>query len=172
MVYGIVSNSVLVVNSISNGISQASQPLMAVNNGAGLLERVNQTFRLARRFSAGTGILFTALGLLAPALVVRVFVSPTPEILAMAVPAVRIYFLAFLATGINLLLATYFQSVLMPACALILSLCRGVIFSGILVYLLPLLVGVEGIWAAMPVAELLALILGILMKKRGKRQSS
>ena len=172
MVYGIVSNSVLVVNSISNGISQASQPLMAVNNGAGLLERVNQTFRLARRFSVGTGILFTALGLLVPALVVRVFVSPTPEILAMAVPAVRIYFLAFLATGINLLLATYFQSVLMPACALILSLCRGVIFSGILVYLLPLLVGVEGIWAAMPVAELLALILGILMKKRGKRQSS
>lgn len=172
MVYGIVSNSVLVVNSISNGISQASQPLMAVNNGAGLLERVNQTFRLAKRFSVGTGILFTALGLLAPALVVRVFVSPTPEILAMAVPAVRIYFLAFLATGINLLLATYFQSVLMPACALILSLCRGVIFSGILVYLLPYAVGVDGIWAAMPVAELLALMLGITMKKRGRRQSS
>ena len=35
MVYGIVSNSVLVVNSISNGISQASRPLMAVNNGVG-----------------------------------------------------------------------------------------------------------------------------------------
>lgn len=172
MVYGIVSNSVLMVNSISNGISQASQPLMAVNNGAGLQERVNQTFRLARRFSVGTGIFFTALGLLAPAFVVRVFVLPTPEILAMAVPAVRIYFLAFLTTGINLLLATYFQSVLMPGCALVLSLCRGVIFSGILVYLLPLLVGVDGIWAAMPVAEFLALILGILMKKRGKRKNS
>ena len=172
MVYGIVSNSVLMVNSISNGISQASQPLMAVNNGAGLQERVNQTFRLARRFSVGTGIFFTALGLLAPAFVVRVFVLPTPEILAMAVPAVRIYFLAFLTTGINLLLATYFQSVLMPGCALVLSLCRGVIFSGILVYLLPLLVGVDGIWAAMPVAEFLALMLGILMKKRGKRKNS
>ena len=120
----------------------------------------------------GTGIFFTALGLLAPAFVVRVFVLPTPEILAMAVPAVRIYFLAFLTTGINLLLATYFQSVLMPGCALVLSLCRGVIFSGILVYLLPLLVGVDGIWAAMPVAEFLALILGILMKKRGKRKNS
>lgn len=171
VVYGIVSNSVLVVNSISNGICQASQPLMAVNNGAGLKKRVEDTFRLARKFSVASGIFFTALGIFLPQLVVHIFIEPTPEILTMAVPAVRIYFLAFLAVGVNLLMATYFQSVLMPAYALILSLCRGVFFSGILVYFLPIIVGVDGIWAAMPAAEAIALFMGIIMKKKAAGES-
>ncbi len=170
VVYGIISNSALIVNSICNGICQASQPLMAVNFGAGKRDRVEQTKKLALCAAFAAGIFFAVLGILNPDLLVRIFVEPSPEISRMAVPAVRIYFLGFAATGMNLLLATYFQSVLKPAQALGLSLARGMGFNAVLVFCLPLVWGVTGIWATMPVTELLTLAVGICLMKRGKRK--
>ena len=170
VVYGIISNSALIVNSICNGICQASQPLMAVNFGAGKGERVERTKKLALRASLAAGVLFAVLGILNPELLVEMFVEPSPDIERMAVPAVRIYFSGFATTGMNLLLATYFQSVLKPVQALGLSLARGMIINGILVFFLPAILGVGGIWATMPATELLTLAVGICLMKRGKRK--
>ena len=45
VVYGIISNSALIAASINNGISQASQPILAMNYGAGKKERLRETRR-------------------------------------------------------------------------------------------------------------------------------
>ena len=110
VVYGIVSNSALVVTSINNGISQASQPILAVNYGA---EKEKKRVALAMKYGVITAILFgmcfTAVGLLFPAQITSLFVDPTPEIMEMAVKAVRIYFLSFLPLGVNMLCSTYLR---------------------------------------------------------------
>ncbi|GLC80125.1 hypothetical protein [Lacrimispora brassicae] len=86
----------------------------------------------------------------------------------MSVPAVRIYFLSFLPMGFNILFSTWFQSVLRPGNALFICLMRGLILSSVLVFLLPMAMGVNGIWAVMPAAELLTLVTGLILLKKQK----
>ncbi len=168
VVYGIISNSALIVNSVCNGISQAAQPIMAVNYGAGQNGRVEQTKKLGSICALAVGSIFTVVGILCTGLIIRIFVVPTEEIVEMAVPAVRIYFLAFLLMGMNLLNTTYFQSVHRPGNALTLSLLRGVVFNAALVFLLPLFMGVTGIWTTMPVTEVLTFLVGNALLKKNR----
>lgn len=80
VVYGIVSNSALIASSIFNGISQAAQPVMAMNFGAGKHSRVEDTRRMALKTAAAAGVLFTAIGLFCPEMLVYAFVEPTEEL--------------------------------------------------------------------------------------------
>lgn len=168
VVYGIISNSALIVASISNGISQAAQPLLATNYGAGKKNRVLETRRFALITAGIAGTLFMAVGILLPVPVTNAFVVPTEEILAMSVPAVRIYFLSFTVMGINILFSTYFQSVMKPGYSLMICLMRGLILNGVLVFLLPILFGVNGIWMTMPATEILALLFCIMLNRKQK----
>lgn len=168
VVYGIISNSALVVSSVCNGIAQAAQPVWAANFGAGNQKRVLQTRRLGEISVGLAGLLFVAVGLLMPSVMVELFVEPTPEIMAMAVPAVRIYFISFLGMGFNLLFSAYFQSVLKPGFALLICLLRGLVLNGILVFILPVFFGVEGIWMTMVATEFVTLAAGIWLMHRNQ----
>lgn len=173
VVYGIVSNSALVVSSVSNGIGQAVQPIMAVNFGAGKRKRVEETKNLGLVTAICSGTLFTIAGVIEPLWLIQAFVEPTDAIISLGIPAIRIYFVSFLAVGANVLLSTYFQSILRPGAAMAVSLFRGMVFNGILVMLLPVFIGVNGIWLTMPVTEFLTLsIAGFLVwhEKAGNKQ--
>lgn len=153
VVYGIISNVALVVSSISNGISQAVQPLFSANYGAGNLERVRQGRTLGVITALTAGILFTASGYLIPVPIAGLFLEPTEEIMTMAVPAIRIYFLSFVFCEWNIMFGTYFQAIVKPKLSLAVTLMRGVILNSVLVFLLPAILGVNGIWMAVTVSE-------------------
>ena len=166
VVYGIISNSALIVSSVSNGIAQAAQPLMAVNFGAGNEKRIRETRKYALSAEFVSGILFMAAGLFFPHVITEIFVEPDETILTQAIPAVRVYFLSFTAMGANLLFSTYFQSVMKPLYALVICLLRGIVLSGSLVFLLPAVFSVNGIWLTMPVTEFLTLAVCVLLNIR------
>lgn len=171
VVYGIISNSALIVASVSNGIAQAAQPIIAVNFGAGNGERMRKVTWLGEKAAMISGLLFAAAGILWPERIIQAFIEPYPEIVSMAVLAIRIYFLSFLFTGLNLMYSTCLQSTLQSGKALFLCLLRAVILNGILVAVLPIFFGVNGIWAAMTVAELASVFVGKWLsdgKKYGK----
>lgn len=171
VVYGIISNSALIVASVSNGISQAAQPIMATNFGAGKKGRLNEVRRMGEGAMAVSGLLFAGVGLLIPGLVTAAFVKPTPEILGMSIPAVRIYFIAFLAMGFNIFYGTCFQSVMKPGYSMFICMMRGLVISGALVFLLPIWFGVSGIWAVMPVTEFVTLLICCILMAREKRKA-
>ena len=77
----------------------------------------------------------------------------------MAVPAVRLYFPAFIPAAWNIMYGTYFQSVVKPKLALVSTLMRGIILNSVFVFLLPLVFGVNGIWVTVAVSELLTAVL-------------
>ena len=79
--------------------------------------------------------------------------TPTTEVLAMAPGIFRKYGLAFLILPLNIYSAYYFQALLKPKAAFIVSVARGLVISGILIYLLPIVAGAESIWFVMPLTE-------------------
>lgn len=166
VVYGIVSNSALVVTSINNGISQAAQPILAVNYGAGEKKRVALAMKYGVITAIMFGIGFTLTGLVFPEQITSLFVNPTPEIMEMSITAVRIYFLSFLPLGLNMLCSTYLQCVMKPGNAMAVCLLRGVVLSSILVVVLPVIWGVNGIWAVMAVTETVTLFAAVFFWRK------
>ncbi len=168
VVYSIIANSAIVAMSLFNGVSQGAQPIMATNYGARQLERVANVRRLGAITAFVIGLVIFLLGALYPDITVTLFVNPTSEILTLARDAIRLYFVAFLMMSLNIFYSTYFQSVLRPKISLIICLLRGIVICVILVFILPIWLGVTGIWLVMPITELITVIIAMLLVKTKK----
>ena len=157
-IYGPIINVSTFVQCCAYSVGQASQPIISTNFGASQPKRIRETLRLALITSAIFGVLWTALSLLCPNLYIRIFMKPTPEMLSAAPAAIRAYALSFLLLPFNIYSTYYFQAIMKPRAAFIVSVARGLIVSGILILALPALAGAQSLWLAMPITELLVML--------------
>lgn len=153
-VYGIIVNISTFVQCCAYSIGQASQPVISTNFGAGQGGRIRITLRYALVTAAVFALLWTGVSIAVPNLYVRIFMAPTEEVLSIAPYIIRCYSLSFLLLPLNIFSTYYFQAVMKPAASFIVSVARGVVISGLLIFLLPVLAGPDSIWFAMPVTEL------------------
>ena len=161
-VYGIIINISTFVQCCAYSIGQASQPMISTNYGAGKGERIAQILKYALGTAAVFGFIWTALAILAPNLFVRIFMTPTEEILAIAPGIIRSYGCSFLLLPFNIFSTYYFQALMRPKTSFVVSVSRGAVISGILICILPAVIGANAIWFAMPVTELLVAIYVIM----------
>lgn len=108
------------------------------------------------------GIVFTALGELLPTQITQIFIDVTPEVLEVAPSIFRPYFLLYLSLGITILSTYYLQATLRKTMSMIIALLRSMVLSVLLLYLLPLFLGVLGVWLALPVSELIVAIIALI----------
>lgn len=166
--YGVITNSAIVVTCLCNGISQAAQPILSTNFGAGHYDRIENLRRLGIRTAFVICSVPALLGLIVPDLFTYIFLHPTKEILELSATAVRIYFLGFFVTGINMFTINYFQATVQAVRSLTLCLLRGCLLNILFIFILPAVFGITGIWACVPLCEFISLILGICLLKTSK----
>jgi putative MATE family efflux protein len=138
------------------GLNQGAQPLIGYNYGAKRFDRVRDTSRLAIYAATSITTLGFLMAQLAPEALVGLFVPDNPALMAMAVPAMRRFFLMVPIIGFQIVASNYFQATGQPKKAMILSMSRQVLFLIPLIILLPFFFGLEGIWFAPPVSDLLS----------------
>ena len=165
-IYGPIIQVSTFVQCCAYSVGQAAQPIVSTNFGAGKGARIKETLRLALWTTAFFGVFWMALSMACPNVYMRVFMAPTPEILDMAPAIVRTYALSFLLLPFNIFSTYYFQAIMKPTAAFVVSVARGLVISGILILLLPLLVSANAIWFAMPVTELLVMLYAAAMIRR------
>lgn len=98
--------------------------------------------------------------------------TPTEEVLQIAPAIIQTYGLSFLLLPLNIFSTYYFQAVMKPKAAFIVSISRGLVISGILILLLPVIAGADSIWFAMPLTELLVAVYVVCMIVRYTKQLS
>lgn len=157
-VYGIIINISTFVQCCAYSIGQASQPMISTNFGAGRGDRIVQILKYALGTAAVFGLIWTALAVFVPNLFVRIFMTPTEEILVIAPNIIRSYGISFLLLPFNIFSTYYFQALMKPSVSFVVSVSRGAVISGILICVLPAVAGANVIWFAMPVTELLVAI--------------
>lgn len=167
--YGVITNCSIVIMCLCNGINQASQPIISINYGAGLHERIHTVKRLGLQTALVICAVPALLGLIVPDMFTYIFLHPNKEILALSQSAIRIYFSGFFVTGINMFVIGYFQSTVKPQYSLLLCLSRGCILSLLFVYTLPVFFHVNGIWGAVPAAEFLTFVMAIWFLRKTRR---
>lgn len=165
-VYSVIVSVSTFLQCCCYGIGQAAQPILSQNFGAGRQDRIAQVQRYALLTCAAAGILSTLGCMAGPGVLVRIFMSPTQAVLAIAPAIIRVYALGFLLLPLNVYATYYFQATLHPGLSFTVSVLRGALVSGGLIVLLPLLCGPEALWGAMPVTELAVALLSVAFMLR------
>jgi putative MATE family efflux protein len=151
---GIVYAVVLLVVMPIFGINQGAQPIIGYNYGAGKYDRVKKTLQAA----AATATLICVSGFLAvmlyPAAVIGLFSRNDPALVELGARAIRICLAMLPIVGFQIVGASYFQAVGKPKHAMFLGLSRQVLLLIPAVLILPRLFGLDGLWAALPAADL------------------
>ena len=171
-VYGVVCTLVALIQALYNGVGQAIQPIISSNLGAKQPERIRAALGQGVRTVLLMGVTVTVVGLLFPRQLICIFIRATESVLAVGEPVFRIYFLAFLPMGLNILCGYYFQSMLHTREGMTVSLLRGILLSGTLILLLPALLGGEMIWWTMPITEVLTLAVAAVFACRMRKNAA
>ena len=140
------------------GLAQGAQPIIGYNYGAGSLDRVKRCFSLMLRFSLLLSVAGWAAVELFPGVFVALF-NNKPELVALTVRVLRIYMAGFFMMGLQSACQQTFVALGQARVSLFLALLRKVILLIPLIYLLPLLLTgnqVFAVYLAEPAADLLA----------------
>jgi putative MATE family efflux protein len=143
------------------GIGQGMLPLVGYNFGAHNKERVGEVVVKSGTTGFLWGVLCWIGALFASVQVMSLF-SSDPNFLAAAAPAFRIFALGFFTVGLQNILSFFFQGIGKAFAALIVTSSRQLLFLIPCLLIMPRIFGVNGLWAAYPVADALSLFLTLI----------
>ena len=171
-VYGIIVNISTLVQCCAYSVGQAAQPIISINYGAKQGRRIQEALGYALQTVAIFSLLWTAVILAVPNLFIYIFMVPTASVLA-AVPGIlRSYGISFLLLPLNIFSTYYFQSIMKAGASFFVSVARGIIISGIMIYMLPPLLGGSALWFAMPITEAIVVVFVVFWMIRYTRRLS
>ena len=163
--YGICNRFIFMFVMICMGLNQGMQPIAGYNYGARKYSRVKEVFwKTAKIAMVITSICFI-IGMFIPRAAVGIF-THDEELMTLSAKALRILVIAFPIVGFQMIATNFFQSLGMVRKSVILSLSRQILFLLPLLYLLPLGMGDNGVWASYPISDTLATLLTIFMLGR------
>lgn len=167
VIYGIISNCIIVGISLFNGIAQASQPIIATNHGADEVKRVRNVLKYAMYTTIAIGIILFAIVFVFTKEVILVFVKADESIINMGITPIRMYLSAFCIMNINILMCNYFQSIGREKVSVSISIIRGFLLNIILVLIMPVVLGGNSLWIVVPITEIIT-FLGICIYSNRK----
>jgi putative MATE family efflux protein len=139
------------------GASGGLMPIVGYSLGARLWRRLWRAVMIA---SVSIGLIMAvatmALEITAP-LIVGLFTQDS-QLVAMAVPAMRILLSSIAIFGPTVLFVTTFQGLSKGKEALVLSLVRQLVFFVLILFVLPRLLGLTGVWLTRPLSDFLGFI--------------
>lgn len=155
--YGVIGALAMMLLMPVFGLSQGAQPIIGFNYGAGRMDRVRAT--LFRAIVAATSLLGIGFVIAQsfPAALARCFLRE-PHIVTVAARGLRICLAAMPVVGYQVVSAQFFQAIGKARTALLLALLRQVVLLIPLIILLPRVMGLDGLWAAGPIADTAAAI--------------
>ncbi len=165
-VVGIVSKVNMIFMSIVIGISQGSQPLFGFNYGAKNYTRVKNTYKLSGSIATGIAVIAFIAFQVFPRQITSIFGNGEEAYYIFAIRYFRIFMFFTFANGIQPLTANFFTSIGKAKKGILLSMTRQIIFLIPLVVILPMIMGIDGVMYAGPVADAAAGILAIVMVTR------
>jgi len=153
---GIINSvAMLIVMSII-AINMAAQPIFGYSYGAKQYDRLKETLRVCLLAATTISVVgFVAVELF-PSAIIKLFNNSSEELLTIGKQGIRIFFAAFPIVGFQVITSNYFQSTGKAGKAAFLSLLRQVIVLIPALIFLPKIWGLQGVWIASPVADIIA----------------
>ena len=167
-VYGIINRVMMFALFPVLGVTQGFLPIAGYNYGANDSIRVKEVIKKAILFGTGIATFIFIIIMIFPTQLVSIF-TDDKELLGLTPNALIIAFLATPVITTQLIGSAYFQAAGKAIPALILTLLKQGIFLIPLVYILPKFYGINGVWMAFPIADILSTLVTYLYLKKEVR---
>ena len=156
--YGIIMYVSFIFAAIFIGYSIGSAPIIGYHYGAGNHAELKGLFRKSLWLITLWNIILTALAVLTAQPLAKIFVGYDAGLTALTRRALCLYSLSFLVMGFNIFGSAFFTALGNGVVSAAISFLRTLLFQVAAVLVLPLFLGIDGIWLAIVAAELLALM--------------
>ena len=144
------------------GINQGCQPIIGFNYGAKKYHRAKKTFIIATIAATAICTIGGILIQIFPEFAISIF-NNDAELASVAIKGVRMYLLMMPIVGINIVATSYFQSVGKAKVSMFVSLLRQVILLIPFTLILPLFLGLDGVWASGACADFLSVVITLIL---------
>ena len=159
--YGVIMYVNFVFIAVFIGFVIGSAPIIGYNHGADNRSELKNMFRKSLVVVACFAAIMAASAFFLAEPLARIFVGYDQELMAMTIRGFRIYSLSFLLCGFNIFGSSLFTALNNGLVSAAISFVRTLICQIAAVFLLPLILGLDGIWLAIVAAESVALVLTI-----------
>lgn len=152
------------------GLTQGIMPIVGYNYGAKNKHRVLETIKYGCIFASGIMLVGTTIFLIFPRQLLMLF-SSTPQMESIGINCLRIISIGFVLSGVSLVLSTVFQALGKAQVSLVISFARQIIVLLPVAFVLSRLIGLNGVWTAFPISEVVSFIISgyFLVKVYRKR---
>lgn len=168
--YGVMMYAGFLFVAIYIGYSMGSGPIVSYHLGAKNSAELKNLYKKSLVIMILGGIVLVALAEIFVHPIVSIFTGYDSALTEMTVFGSRITLLSFLFSGINIWGSGFFTSLNNGLVSGLISFLRTLVFQTITILILPALFGLNGIWYAMVLADLLACLVTVAFLLANKKK--
>ena len=159
--YGVLMYVQFIFIAIFIGYSIGCAPVVSFHYGAGNYSELQSLLKKSTRIVGSLSIILTVLALTLANPLAKMFVGYDAELLAITSHAFKLFSFSFLLAGFNIFASSFFTALNNGAISAAISFLRTLIFQTSSVLILPLILGVDGLWGANVAAEIFAFVISL-----------
>lgn len=159
--YGIIMYVGFIFSGTYLGYSIGTAPIIGYHYGAENTDELKNLLKKSFRLIAVTSFIMTGLAEILSKGLASIFVSYDAELLVMTTNAIRLFAISYLISGFNIFSSSFFTALNNGLVSAVISFLRTLIFEVAMIFLLPVLFGLNGIWLAVVFAEIFALFVSV-----------
>jgi len=160
--YGIIMYVSFIFSGTYIGYSIGSAPIVGYHYGAENTKELKSLLKKSLKLLTITSIVMTVIGELLAKPLAGIFVSYDANLLDMTTNAIRIFSISYLISGINIFASSFFTALNNGVVSAAISFLRTLLFQIAMIFILPLIWDLNGIWLAVVFAEVFALIVSVV----------
>lgn len=145
------------------GFVSGISPVVSYNYGAENRENIKKTFRISMKIVTIFSVAMFALAEIFNELLVWIFASKDPALSELMVYGFRIIAISILFSGLNIFASGFFTALNNGKISALISMLRTFVLEAGALLLLPEIFGLDGVWWALPAAEIIAAVVAVWM---------
>lgn len=159
--YGVIMYVQFIFIAVFFGYSIGTAPIVGFNFGAQRHSELKNMLRKSMLIMISSGVFMMALAQLLASTLAKIFVGYDPELMEMTKHAFSLVSFSFILAGVNIYISSFFTALNNGVISAVVSFLRTLVFQASSVLILPVFFELDGIWAAITVAEICAAAISI-----------
>ena len=170
--YGIIMYVGFIFVGTYMGYAVGSAPVISYHYGAGNKDELKNLFKRSLTIIIVSSVVMTLIAEIIAGYLAGIFVSYDNNLLELTTDAIRIYAVSYLISGVNIFASSFFTALNNGVVSAVISFMRMFVFQIVMILLLPVVLGISGIWTAVIAAEVLSVVISVMFLVKNRKKYS
>lgn len=170
--YGIIMYVGFIFVGTYMGYAVGSAPVISYHYGAGNKDELKNLFKRSLTIIIVSSVVMTLIAEIIAGYLAGIFVSYDNNLLELTTEAIRIYAVSYLISGVDIFASSFFTALNNGVVSAVISFMRMFVFQIVMILLLPVVLGISGIWTAVIAAEVLSVVISVMFLVKNRKKYS